>query len=352
MASILLTDGIRLLSGPEANRASVIPDVGEPLVTTDERRMFIGDNATGGGNELAYRGTNHVSDIALQAATPATPAAGHSSDIFVQPDGTAHYVTADGLDHQLAESVGLAKSYQVVSPSRVAPAEDLTVRASTTTTIAVNSGLIVGRNLTERRPFTTDSFSLSADVSGEAAGWKDIWFMVRSPGATAVARSLVVTDHGTLPANQTDEYYYAFLSTFYMPSNGTLRLFAQRGNIISVENTTAVSNGTSTAWTNVDLSTLIPTTGKTVNMRVELLVWAAQFTALRVASSLAQTTLGRRNFSVNTGPMTSASFSNTTAGRFAASSFIEVPILIAQSVVYQVSAANCRANLIVQGYTL
>jgi hypothetical protein len=40
---------IQIRRGVEAQRASIVPDVGEPLFTTDGKQLFIGDGATAGG---------------------------------------------------------------------------------------------------------------------------------------------------------------------------------------------------------------------------------------------------------------------------------------------------------------
>ncbi len=44
---------IQLLRGVEANRSTVTPALGEPLYTTDERKLYIGDGSTAGGQALA-----------------------------------------------------------------------------------------------------------------------------------------------------------------------------------------------------------------------------------------------------------------------------------------------------------
>ena len=43
---------IQLKQGLEANRTSIVPDVGEPIYTTDTKSIFIGDGVTHGGNSL------------------------------------------------------------------------------------------------------------------------------------------------------------------------------------------------------------------------------------------------------------------------------------------------------------
>ena len=61
---------IQIRRGVEAQRTSITPDAGEPLFTTDNKQLFIGDGATaggllvGGGSAVGYvqkyRGTQAI----------------------------------------------------------------------------------------------------------------------------------------------------------------------------------------------------------------------------------------------------------------------------------------------------
>jgi hypothetical protein len=44
-----MSQKIQIRRGVEAQRALIIPDAGEPLFTTDNKQLFIGDGATAGG---------------------------------------------------------------------------------------------------------------------------------------------------------------------------------------------------------------------------------------------------------------------------------------------------------------
>ena len=44
-----MSQKIQIRRGVEAQRALITPDVGEPLFTTDNKQLFIGDGATAGG---------------------------------------------------------------------------------------------------------------------------------------------------------------------------------------------------------------------------------------------------------------------------------------------------------------
>ncbi len=48
-ANIYMSQKIQIRRGVEAQRALVIPDVGELLFTTDTHELFVGDGATAGG---------------------------------------------------------------------------------------------------------------------------------------------------------------------------------------------------------------------------------------------------------------------------------------------------------------
>ncbi|MGI9335784.1 MAG: hypothetical protein ACR2RL_21770 [Gammaproteobacteria bacterium] len=293
-----------------------------------------------------------VQEMPVQTAVPATPAAGSATEFFVNADGTAHYVTDDGQDHRLQEAVGLAKSFQVIGLSQVQPAENALLRSSTASSILYTADFVTARNFTERRPFTAVGVSISLDMSAATVGWKDIYYHVTAPMATATATALIATDTGVLPAVQDDDNYYAFLGTVRVTAPGTLRLFAMRANEVSAANTAVLANGADLPWTAIDLSGAVPPNAQRVDFQVELSVWAAQFTALRMATALATTTIGRRNFAISTRPLTSATFSDTDPGRFSVVTFTRMPLTVPQSMVYQLSAANSRATILVQGYTL
>ena len=44
-----MSQKIQIRRGVEAQRASITPDAGEPLFTTDNKQLFIGDGSTAGG---------------------------------------------------------------------------------------------------------------------------------------------------------------------------------------------------------------------------------------------------------------------------------------------------------------
>jgi len=44
---------LQILRGTSANRTSVTPDLGEPLYTTDDQKLYIGDGTTAGGNQIS-----------------------------------------------------------------------------------------------------------------------------------------------------------------------------------------------------------------------------------------------------------------------------------------------------------
>lgn len=84
-----MSQKIQIRRGVEAQRASITPDVGEPLFTTDSKQLFIGDGATaggllvGGGSVVGYvqkfRGTHAIaSNVDSVAVTglglPSVPA--------------------------------------------------------------------------------------------------------------------------------------------------------------------------------------------------------------------------------------------------------------------------------------
>jgi len=61
-----MSQKIQIRRGVEAQRASITPDAGEMLFTTDNKQLFVGDGATAGGLLVASAGstTNFVQKIA------------------------------------------------------------------------------------------------------------------------------------------------------------------------------------------------------------------------------------------------------------------------------------------------
>src|ERR1700677_3294401 len=67
---------IQMRRGLEAQRALLTPDVGEPLFTTDNKQLFIGDGATAGG--LLVGGGSAVGYVQKYRGTQAIAAAADS----------------------------------------------------------------------------------------------------------------------------------------------------------------------------------------------------------------------------------------------------------------------------------
>jgi hypothetical protein len=67
---------IQIRRGLEAQRALLTPDVGEPLFTTDNKQLFIGDGATAGG--LLVGGGSAVGYVQKYRGTQAIAAAADS----------------------------------------------------------------------------------------------------------------------------------------------------------------------------------------------------------------------------------------------------------------------------------
>lgn len=66
---------LQLRRGTEAERtnASFIPEIGEPIYTTDEKKIYIGDGSTPGGNQLAANSAlGDFTDVDLDSAQVAT----------------------------------------------------------------------------------------------------------------------------------------------------------------------------------------------------------------------------------------------------------------------------------------
>ena len=71
-----MSQKIQIRRGVEAQRASITPDAGELLFTTDNKQLFVGDGATAGG--LLIGGGSEAGFVAKVAGTQAITAGADS----------------------------------------------------------------------------------------------------------------------------------------------------------------------------------------------------------------------------------------------------------------------------------
>ena len=74
-----MSQKIQIRRGVEAQRASLTPDAGELLFTTDNKQLFVGDGATAGG--LLIGGGSEAGFVAKVAGTQAITAGADSVEV-------------------------------------------------------------------------------------------------------------------------------------------------------------------------------------------------------------------------------------------------------------------------------
>ena len=92
---------IQLRRGPEANRTNITPAQGEPLFTTDQKKVFVGDGAVPGGLGLVMDSETSALSAASKVVRM-TPAGRLDDSVMPLTYATVAYVdqVAAGLDFQ------------------------------------------------------------------------------------------------------------------------------------------------------------------------------------------------------------------------------------------------------------
>lgn len=76
-----MSNTILIRRGLEANRTNITPAEGEPIVTTDETKLYVGDGTTAGGN-LAAGGERQYNFTASGAITAGDPVIVNNSGLI------------------------------------------------------------------------------------------------------------------------------------------------------------------------------------------------------------------------------------------------------------------------------
>lgn len=85
---------LKIKRGPEANRQSITPDSGEIIVTTDTKRMYLGDGTTPGGNLIISIASYEWTFTSVTNQTEYTPTSG--SEPFHNPSNGIYLVFYGG----------------------------------------------------------------------------------------------------------------------------------------------------------------------------------------------------------------------------------------------------------------
>lgn len=112
-----MANTIRIKRGLESARTGVTPAVGELLYTTDDKKVYLGDGSTAGGNLLSGGGGVSINLVASGAITAGDPC-------VVNADGTVSTVSEDGYDtgteaDYTADTLTAAKSSVLITSDKV-----------------------------------------------------------------------------------------------------------------------------------------------------------------------------------------------------------------------------------------
>ncbi|RUP37044.1 MAG: hypothetical protein EKK63_15860 [Acinetobacter sp.] len=81
---------LKILNGLEVNRGSFVPDAGEPVFTTDELALYVGDGSTAGGNKISG------DKIFNGAGAPGTISGSANGDYYINTSNGDVYRKASG----------------------------------------------------------------------------------------------------------------------------------------------------------------------------------------------------------------------------------------------------------------
>ncbi len=167
---------IKLKKGLEANRTSIIPAEGEPLYTTDEKKLYIGDGVTAGGNLIS----------------------GESSGVEVLEYPTVNGFTTqsnfpDGISALFVDSDGINQGFPTERGTLLIQNDILTSNASQTYNSSTpGNQTLYTRSFHEKdyvSQFTCDFSSYPEDGTFATGASYPLWHLYESDGTVEVVNN-------------------------------------------------------------------------------------------------------------------------------------------------------------------
>jgi Major tropism determinant N-terminal domain len=209
---------LQIRRGTEAQRQSLsgtsTPAIGEPLFTTDTRKLFIGDGSTTGGVALGYYGTVAVAGQGTLSAenntSTLTLIAG--DNIVLTTNATNDSVTISaprGVEEFNTGSINIFQNNIVGLNSN----ENIIIDPSGTGIVNINSGLTVTGTITG---------NLTGNVTGNTSGTSASVTNASQPNITSLGTLTGLTVNGTVSATTVVGNFDGQLNGSVFSDNSTL----------------------------------------------------------------------------------------------------------------------------------
>jgi hypothetical protein len=173
------------------------------------------------------------------------------------------------------------------------------------------------------------------DTGAEAGNtWYHVWAIGKEDGTL----DGLLSTSSTAPTMPSGYTYKGYIGAIRNNGSSNFVDFRQVGFRVSAAELSALSSGTATSPTSVDLSALVPTTAKEVKMRADVISTSG---TIQVSLVVAATSGGiGSNFAGG----------SSTSGSINILASLRCMLVTAQTVFYNVTGANMSANLYVDGW--
>jgi hypothetical protein len=209
---------LQIRRGSEAQRQSLsgasTPSIGEPLFTTDTKKLFIGDGSTTGGVALGYYGSVNVAGqdslSAAQNTDTLTFIAG--DNIVLTTNATNDSVTISAprdVEEFNTGSINIFQNNIVGLNSN----ENIVIDPSGTGIVTINSGLTVTGTITG---------NLTGNVTGNTSGTSASVTNASQPNITSLGTLTGLTVNGTISASTVVGNFDGQLNGSVFSDNSTL----------------------------------------------------------------------------------------------------------------------------------
>lgn len=327
--------------------------------------QFFDDNGVplAGGKIYAYESGTTTPKDTYTDSTEATP---NSNPIVLDSagrcplpwiNGSYKFIITDSNDVQIGNILDGVTSFSTLSSSgtssavpigsRLCPVTNLVGYRASASTYSLSADKVVLRNVSGTAA-EFSSLSVLLDITSTGAGKLDTgteaistWYHIWGIGKTDGTVSAVFSTSSSAPTLPSGYTYYGYLGAIYNSSSGDFRVQRQTGDLVDLANVTALSVGTATSYTAVDLSTYVPPTAKAARLSYGIAASSGTATVSITIASYGSGTTATYGFNT---------MSQITGATSAQYNDIVMPFNTAKEVYYFVSGANANGYIKVTGW--
>jgi hypothetical protein len=212
---------LRLRRGTEADRTSITPVQGEPIYTTDTKKLFIGDGTTAGGVEVGGTSVSNASDNRI--ITSDGTSTGLSAETNLSFDGSMLNVTGSVIANSLTGSLqgtATTASYVLNAVSSSFATNSNTASTASYVLNAVSSSFASNSNTASTASYVLNAVSSSfASNSNTASTASYVLNAVSSSFATTA--SYLLGGGVSISGPTTDIVNYSGITHYMLVYDGT-----------------------------------------------------------------------------------------------------------------------------------